>query len=547
MQTFIRLYSELDSTTGTNAKELALRRYFSQTCAHDAAWAVYFLAGGTPKRLVKTTVLKTLPGLVRDIPDWLFAECYETVGDLAETIALLLPVTVHVSAAPLGVWIEQYLLPLRTVPVDQQADYLLPLLAQLDTTGKMICLKLITGSFRVGVSRLTVIKALAAFAGIDAKLIAQRLVGLIGINRFPTADDFTRLIQPENNELALDTQGLPYPFFLAHPLNLNNGRPPENLGNPVLWFAEWKWDGIRVQLVKRQGKLWIWSRGEELITERFPEIADMASTLLPDGTVLDGELVIWRDGKPQPFAQLQKRIGRLKVSPKLLQEAPAGLIVYDLLEWQGQDRRSETLSERRALLEHCFSELTVDRFQLSPLVDFQDWHTLATRRAESRSRNVEGLMLKEKSSRYGTGRTKDVGIWWKWKIDPFTIDAVLINAQRGHGRRASLYTDYTFAVWDGSDPLVERNLLPFAKAYSGLTDTELREADLLIRKTMIERFGPVCTVEPTQVFEIGFEGIAPSNRHKSGISVRFPRILRWRRDKPIQEANTLEDLRKLLE
>lgn len=545
MRAFSELFVQLDSTTSTSAKEIALRNYFSIAPNADAAWAAYFLAGGTPKRLVKTSILRNLIHVGAKLPEWLFDECYESVGDLAETIALLLPTTAMTTNMALHEWVENLLMPLRTIPPEQQASYLLPLLEQLDTTGKFICLKLITGSFRVGVSRLTVIKALATLSQLDSKVIAQRMVGFLSINRSPKAEDFLALIQPLQHTDPTDRKGLPYPFFLAHPISHDILQIEQQLGSIQDWHAEWKWDGIRAQIVKRDGELWIWSRGEELITERFPEIASIDDSL-PNGTVLDGELLVWLDDMPQPFALLQQRIGRLKLAPKLLHEIPVAFLAYDILEWKDEDVRQRSLVERNNILYQLIDDIRIPSLKISQSVIANSWQQLAEHRDESRKRGVEGLMLKHKRSQYGVGRTKNVGTWWKWKIDPLTIDAVLIYAQRGHGRRASLYTDYTFALWDKSATENDRKLLPFAKAYSGLTDAELREADQLIRKTTIERFGPVSTLQPTQVFEIGFEGIARSKRHKSGVSVRFPRILRWRKDKPIDEANTLADLQSLL-
>jgi len=263
--------------------------------------------------------------------------------------------------------------------------------------------------------------------------------------------------------------------------------------------------------------------------------------------VLDGEVLIWQPGAslPSPFADLQKRIGRKSLSAKLLAELPVVLCCYDLLELDGVDLRSLPQHERRALLEAEIARLDNPLLRLSPLVQADSWEALALLRAGSRARAVEGMMLKSRTAHYGVGRTKDVGIWWKWKIDPYAIDAVLLYAQPGSGRRASLYTDYTFAVWDGDGE--ERRLVPFAKAYSGLTDAEIAQVDNVIRRTTIEKFGPVRSVKPTMVFEIGFEGIALSPRHKAGIAVRFPRILRRRTDKAVEEADTLDMLKGLLE
>jgi DNA ligase-1 len=409
--------------------------------------------------------------------------------------------------------------------------------------------KLITGSFRVGVSRLQVTQALAALAQVDAKLVAQRLMGYLHITHRPQAEHYLRLIAAESAaETEPRSSGQPYPFFLAHGLILPLAEFEATLGTPADWQVEWKWDGIRAQLVRRAGQSWLWSRGEELITDRFPELASMAESL-PDGTVLDGEIVVWREGRAQPFSELQKRIGRKTLSAKLLRDVPVVLLAYDQLEHHGVDVRAQPQHQRREQLEQLLIQLAHPALLPSPLLNAEHWATLAARREQSRALGVEGLMLKARSAHYGVGRTRDVGTWWKWKIDPLSVDAVLIYAQRGHGRRASLYSDYTFAVWDDADPANPeggRRLVPFAKAYSGLTDAEMAQVDAVIRKTTVESFGPVRSVKPTLVFEIGFEGIARSPRHKSGIAVRFPRMLRWRTDKPVEEADSLQSLAALL-
>ncbi|WP_432383712.1 ATP-dependent DNA ligase [Duganella sp. P38] len=407
---------------------------------------------------------------------------------------------------------------------------------QLDTRERFLLTKLIGGGFRVGVSRLLVTRALSAIAALDSKLIAQRLMGWTDGSVSPTAAGFQQLISAHTPEEQAQRGGQPYPFFLAHQLE----RDPATLGDLADWQIEWKYDGMRAQLVRREGKNWLWSRGEDLITERFPELAALR---LPDGVVLDGEILIWHGGHaPAPFADLQKRMGRKQVSARLLGELPAVMVAYDLLELDGRDLRDLAQAERRMLLEQLVGSLQgAPQLRLSPLIVADSWAHLAAIRMESRERGVEGMMLKAADARYGVGRTKSVGTWWKWKIDPYSVDAVLIYAQAGHGRRASLYTDYTFAVWDD-----ERKLVPFAKAYSGLTDAEIAQVDQAIRKTTIEKFGPVRSVTPSMVFEIGFEGIASSPRHKSGIAVRFPRILRRREDKKVEEADTLESLKSLL-
>lgn len=546
MKAFAALYRELDATTSSLAKQAALQRYLQSAAPEDAAWAVYFLAGGRPRQLVPTKLLRLLAQESAGLPVWLFDESYEAVGDLAETISLLLPPPTEQHDLGLAVWIEQHLLPLRKTPPDQLADTLRAQWRQLATDERLIYFKLMTGSFRVGVSRLQVTQALAMIGTIDAKRVAQRLMGYTHITGQPTAADYATLIAPESDgEQNQVTSGQPYPFFLAHPFNVSLDRFDALLGAPADWLIEWKWDGIRAQLVKRAGTVWLWSRGEELVTDRFPELATMGQAL-PDGTVLDGEVVVWREDQVQPFAELQRRIGRKTIGAKLLRDIPVVLLAYDLLEWQGGDQRQLPQEERRVRMDEVVTTLQHPQLIASPMLTGDDWNDLSRQREAARSMGVEGMMLKQRHAHYGVGRTKDVGTWWKWKIDPLSIDAVLIYAQRGHGRRASLYSDYTFAVWDGPPEQNDRKLVPFAKAYSGLTDVEMGRVDAVIRKTTIESFGPVRSVKPTLVFELGFEGIAKSTRHKSGIAVRFPRMLRWREDKPVAEADTLGTLAALL-
>jgi len=504
------------------------------------------------------------------LPEWLFEESYQAVGDLAETLSLLLPEAVHSSDQGLAIWMEEHLLPLRGLPPEELAERLSGFWTQLDRVSLMVCIKLITGSFRVGVSKLLVTRALAALADIDSKRVAQRLVGYTDLSHRPTAAGFLKLIAEESDDEHAQRGGQPYPFFLAHALQQPVDQFETLLGPVDDWQVEWKWDGIRAQVVKREGRLWLWSRGEELVTDRFPELHTLTQSL-PDGTVIDGEIVVWKappgetvvDGEfalsseaqvgagpaqpsVQPFALLQQRIGRKTLGKKILEEVPVVVLAYDLLEWQGHDWRSRPQHERRAQLENVIAACDSPVLLPSPVLTGKDWADLQKQREASRSLGVEGMMLKAREALYGVGRTKDMGVWWKWKVDPFSVDAVLIYAQRGHGRRASLYSDYTFAVWDGPPQSSERTLVPFAKAYSGLTDEEMRKVDAIIRKTTVEKFGPVRSVTPSLVFELGFEGIALSKRHKSGIAVRFPRMLRWRHDKPVAEADSLSTLQDLL-
>jgi DNA ligase-1 len=546
MNQFAALYRELDASTSSLAKQAALQRYLRSASPGDAAWAVYFLAGGKPRQLVPTKLLRLLAQQTAGLPEWLFDESYEAVGDLAETISLLLPPATEAHDMGLAVWVEQHLLPLRRMPPEPLADALRAQWRQLAAEERLVYFKLITGGFRVGVSRLQVTQALASVGALDPKRVAQRLMGYTHIGGQPTAADYAALIAPESSgELDRQSSGQPYPFFLAHPFNLPLEQFDATLGPPSQWLVEWKWDGIRAQLVRRAGRVWLWSRGEELVTDRFPELAQMGETL-PDGCVLDGEITVWRDDRVQPFAELQKRIGRKTLGPKLLREIPVVLLAYDLLEWQGRDLRALPQAQRRVLLDDLLTQAQHPSLIASPMLHGHSWQDLARQREVARAMGVEGMMLKQRHARYGVGRTKDAGVWWKWKIDPLSVDAVLVYAQRGHGRRASLYSDYTFAVWNGPQQAEDRKLVPFAKAYSGLSDAEMARVDAIIRKTTIESFGPVRSVKPTLVFELGFEGIARSTRHKSGIAVRFPRMLRWREDKAVEEADTLQTLTALL-
>jgi DNA ligase-1 len=573
MKRFAQLFAELDATTATSQKVEALKRYFAAAEPGDAAWAVYFLAGGKPRQVVPSDVLWATACAQAGIDEWLFDASYQAVGDFAETVAHVLPPPAHESDLGLAVWIEERLLDLRGLAPQEQAARVASYWDELDTPGRFLFNKLIGGGFRVGVSKLLVQRALAEGARVDAKLVAQRMMGYTDARSTPSAERYAQLTA-SGAAGPLDV-GQPYPFFLAHPLDLPHTEFEAKLASPADWIVEWKYDGIRAQVVRRAGHVWIWSRGEELVTERFPEIV-AAARPLPDGTVLDGEILVWRDGRVAPFALLQQRIGRKVLNRKVLADAPVGFMAYELLEWGGVDLRDRPQVERRRLLEAAVAASgddagapRADALLLSPVESGTDWAAFAELRRGSRARGVEGLMLKHRQARYGTGRRKQddlaAGTWWKWKIDPLSVDAILVYAQAGHGRRASVYTDYTFAVWnrrplDAAEALaaVEAiarreppasdalQLVTFAKAYSGLTDEEFKVVDRLIRKTTLEKFGPVRSVRPSLVFELGFEGINRSSRHRSGIAVRFPRMLRIRDDKPMHEADTLQSLEALL-
>ena len=527
MRRFALLYDEIDSTTSTNAKVAAMVRYFASAPPGDAAWAVFFLTGRRLKRLLQYSLIHEWTIAATGVPGWLIEESYAVVGDGAETAALVLDQLPTSPEEPLGLaeWVETRILRLRDLdPAAQQAD-VTSWWRSLDRLERFILLKLLTGEFRVGVSQTLVVRALAQAASLEPPIVAARLMG----DWTPTPAWLSGVLSQEHTD---DDRSRPYPFCLASPLD-----DVGELGDPVDWQIEWKWDGIRAQLIRRGAAVHLWSRGEELITQRFPEIT-AAATRLPDGTVLDGEVLAFRDDRPLPFSALQQRIGRQKQVAQMSRAVPVVFMAYDILEDDGTDVRERPQSERRARLESILAEHGGSVLRPSPLVPPASWEALAAERARSRDLGVEGLMLKRLTSTYGVGRKR--GDWWKWKIDPYTVDAVLIYAQPGSGKRASLLTDYTFGVWH------EGTLVPFAKAYSGLSNEEIAELDRWIRRHTTERFGPVRHVEPVQVFELGFEGIAESSRHKSGIAVRFPRMLRWRKDKKAEEADTLDTVRALL-
>jgi DNA ligase-1 len=526
VKVFADLYRSLDETTSTNRKIDAMVDYFRRAPEEDAIWAVSFLIGRKPRQVVPIRNLRQWAAESAGVPDWLFEACYDAVGDLAETIALLLPGAIETSDLPLHEWVESRLLTLRDMEPENQRINIVNAWNQMEASQRFVWNKLITGGFRVGVSRRLVVRALERFSGIDAAVITHRLMGEWPV----TADTYRRILSSDTRDSDISR---PYPFYLAYPLEGD----PNDLGTLENWQVEWKWDGIRGQMIKRNHQVFIWSRGEELVTDKYPELAEDAA-LLPDGTALDGEILPWNKGQPLPFSELQRRIGRKIVDQKMLRKVPTAFLAYDVLELSAEDVRTSPLTRRRKILSRMLSNIADRRIILSPLVDAESWEALEVLRKESRRRKVEGFMLKRLNSAYQVGRRR--GDWWKWKIDPLTADAVLIYAQRGHGKRAGLYSDYTFAVWMG------KTLVPFAKAYSGLSNEEIRLVDRFIQRNTLERFGPVRSVRPELVFEIAFEGIQRSSRHKSGLAVRFPRISRWRRDKKVEDADTIETLKSLL-
>ena len=526
MKDFAALITALDSTTKTNEKLAAVVAYLNDASDSDKLWCVALLTGKRPRRPVKTSLLRLWSAELAELPLWLLEESYYVVGDLAEAVTLILPEPNSSNQKSLTERMEE-LGTLRQLEEAEVKDYIVNAWMEMSSDERFVFNKLITGGFRIGVSQKLMVRALSTHLEEDENKVAHRLMG----NWKASETNFhDLLVSPDGNE----NLSRPYPFYLAYPLE----EAPENLGNASDWQIEYKWDGIRGQLINREGEVYVWSRGEELVTDQFPELEELGKAL-PKDCVIDGEITAYKDDAPLPFTFLQKRLGRKKVGKAILKASPVKLIAYDLLELEGKDLRETPIEERSQLLHDLVAQTDSEIILLSEPLNISNWKDAAAKRAVSRENFAEGLMLKRKSSVYRVGRKR--GDWWKWKVDPLSIDAVMIYAMRGHGRRANLYTDYTFAVWDGPD------LVPFAKAYSGLTDKEINKIDHYVKKNTIERFGPVRSVKPDLVFEIGFEGIAPSTRHKSGIAVRFPRILRQRGDKKPEEANTLQDLQAILE
>jgi len=526
MKAFAALFTEIEQTTKTNNKVDALVHYFENAPEQDALWCISILIGKTLKRHIKTTDLKKWAADLSELPFWLFEESYHIAGDLAETITLILPEPATEKDYSLTETIA-FLQLTASYSDDQKKEAIVERWMHMQYTERFVLNKLITGNFRMGVSKQLIIKALAIHFKLDESLIAHRLMGKWN----PSDISLHNLLFDESQS---DRTYQPYPFFLAYQLETS----PEELGPISDWQIEKKLDGIRGQIIVRDKTLFVWSRGEELMTDKFPEFETLKD-ILPDGTVLDGEVIPWMNDKPLPFAVMQTRIGRKSITAKTLKDAPLVMVCYDLLELEGEDIRQKPLSYRRKMLEHLLASISEKvPLILSPALQCNDWNDVKNVRAAARNDNYEGVMLKRLDSIYETGRRR--GNWWKWKVDPLTVDGVLIYAQQGHGRRANLFTDYTFAVWDGD------TLVPFAKAYSGLTDKEILEVDNWIKKNTIDKFGPVRSVKTELVFELAFEGINHSSRHKSGVALRFPRILRWRKDKIAAEANTKKDLLQLI-
>lgn len=525
MKHFAELILSLESSNKTTAKIDAMVNYLNVAADKDKLWFLALFTGKRPKRPINTNYLKQWALEIIHLPEWLFLESYSSVGDLGETLSLILPAPENIIDKSLNQWMSE-LLDLKDKTDEEKKLYVLESWNGLDYTERFIFNKLIGGSFRIGVSKKLLINALAKYSGIETSQLMHSIMGKWTVDDV----DFEELIQgtninPDNSK--------PYPFCLAYPLE----KEPTDLGDLEEWQAEFKWDGIRGQFIKRNDEVFIWSRGEELVNPQFPELVEALSKL-EGNFVLDGEILAVKEDEVLNFNELQKRLNRKTISAKMMKEIPINTFVYDILELEGEDLREKPMVERRLILEELIEKSDINNIKISEIVIAKDWEELAEIREKSRDNNSEGLMLKQKNSHYHSGRKK--GDWWKWKVDPLTIDAVLIYAQKGSGRRSGFYTDYTFAVKK------EDQLVTIAKAYSGLTDKEIMEVSRFVTKNSLEKFGPVRTVKPELVFEIAFEGIGFSKRHKSGVALRFPRIVRWRRDKTVAEIDDIEEVKKLI-
>ncbi len=525
MKLFAKLIQSLENTNKTLQKIEALVEYFEVADNNDKNWVIALFTGKRPKRPVNSRVMREWALEITGLPEWLFVESYSSVGDMGETLSLILPPAENYSDKSLTQWMNE-IIALAPLNDEEKKAYVVKSWNELDTTERFIFNKLIGGSFRIGVSQKILITALAQYTNNDKDVLMHSIYGKWDIDTISFEELVSgSTINPDNSK--------PYPFCLAYPID----KDIHEMGDISEWTAEYKWDGIRGQITKRNGEVFIWSRGEEIVTDQFPELRDAAANISIDFAI-DGEILAAKDDMIYNFQTLQQRLNRKVISKKMLAEIPIMFYVYDMLEYEGEDLRSKTFLERREMLEKFFSENKAEAFRLSPILSFDSWDALAALRQGARDINSEGVMLKRKDSIYHSGRKK--GDWWKWKIDPLTIDAVMIYAQKGSGRRSQHYTDYTFAVKKGDE------LVTIAKAYSGLTDKEITEISSFVRKNSIEKFGPVRTVKPELVFELGFEGIGFSKRHKSGVALRFPRILRWRKDKTVDEIDDIDDIKKMI-
>jgi len=527
MKAFAKLISNLEQTSKEAFKVTALAQYFSNATDEDKLWTLALFTGTRPKRVVDIKALKEFAEQVYTEGEWLFEASHQIVGDMAETIAYFLPKAKRNGNHTLSEWISMIRTIFNAERIDQR-DAITKAWDTLRPEERFIFNKLITGGFRIDVSLKLLSKALAIVTGKDENLLAHKL----NSDWHPDEVSFETLIFTENPEAE---KSKPYPFHLAHTLESTVAE----LGDISNWQVERKWDGIRVQVIVRGNKISIWSRKGDILSSKVPELKPLAESM-EDGTVLDGELICFKNGKILPINNLRTRFGRRNNSKKQFEESPCVFMAYDILEFKGEDIRNKDLAERRKKLEKVILQYYDEHkiILLSDIINNDNWESINSEREKSREHQVTGLVLKNKKSIYGSSRVE--GDWWKWPVDPLFIDAILLYAQAGEGGSSKMYREYSFALWHGED------LVTFAKAKSGLEDKELKELTSFVKKNTKEKFGPVRSVAAVQIFRLAFDSITASKRHKSGILLKNPRLIEWLRDKNIEDGNNLDDLKKML-
>ena len=527
MRQFAALIRKLELSSRQNEKVLVLSAYFQEAAEKDRVWAIALLSQRRPSRTMTLRQMKKWALEFSGIPEWLFEESYQIVGDLAETIALILPPPTGQAEQGLSHWIET-ITELKGRASEAQKALVFKSWEVLDKAERFQFNKLVTGSFRVSVSQRLMTRALSLATGMPETVLAHRISG----GWDPESTAFQDLVREQS---PTEEAGRPYPFQRIHPLE----EGPNVLGETSGYLIDWKWEGIRCQLIRRSSNSFIWSEKGELITGAFPAIASALDNF-PEGLVLDGEIVIMQDAGVGPASGIEKRLGMKKPGPKALRELPAAFIAFDILEREGTDLRDRPLLERKQQLLDLAGQVdaTGEVILFSDPLPVNDWADVAGFRAEARNMRADGLLIKKRELPYRSGDVE--GPWLHWKPEAHTINALLIYATRGQGGSTRQYTDLSFAVWAGDQ------LVPFTRTIEGLPEEDMAELSSWIRENTVERFGPVRSVRAEQVFEIAFEGIEPSSRHRSGLILRSPRILRWCRGLTPDRAGKLSSLKKLL-
>ena len=578
---FVKLIRSLDQALGNLEKKNCIKEYFqnalllenenmtnnlnkSQDQWLSLFWAVYFLSGEKLNRIFPSKLLKLCTIKKTNMPQWLFDECYDFVGDLAETIAHLACDKKEINddlSTSLHQKIQSFM-EIKNADDEKKLNFFTKDFEDKSFYYIFTVCKMFTGGFRLGVSRLQVTQVISEICGVNKELIASRLIVFFKQN-YANIEAvkylFSELLPSEQRTVTLDmTAAIPFPFYLSQ--NLSDKMKDEFFRSyrPENWIIEWKWDGIRTQLLVKintetqKKDIQLWTRGEEFVSEKFPGLIEATDKCINEDVVLDGELLVWdfNKNKPKNFSSIQKILSKKK--PKLESKNDNGFdkaifMAYDVLSLKGQDLRSNTLKNRKTILQKLFKEhLTEQEFMLSPIFVNLSPIEVDQQRISARQNNSEGVMLKRMNGQYSVGRTKSNTGYdsFKWKMNPLSADAVIIYAQKGHGIRSGIFSDYTFAIFN--DEKETEELVPFAKAYSGLSNADMKVIDSKIKKITEESYGPVKKVRPEIIVELLFDSISESKRHKSGIAVRFPRMKRIRFDKNLNDIDRLSSLKKLI-